>query len=345
MDRADGSAVVSHDRAAQNWEGMVSSPRLDKFPGLDGLERWERETLKKLEAEQKARKQPLDIDDVRRVFSDVASPNMGELEREVLAGLALCLWGADHIEAARERKRRRESEIPFGSFVEVLHLAVYGSVEMGTGSPMPATVDENIKQREVARPNPARIGLDYMPAKQSRSGSTGGCRALGAVERRIDAKRALALSLLGPTEVWLLTALYCGEVEKWEKKLGGKLGKLTKRKRSELAEAYRKRICVGCEPPAHEAKPTKKRKPKGTGKSSPAESEQVREHAETCPAAAATDRAVSERITRARERLVTALVEIGLVPEPKSRTDAAKKKQKAQRVRIEPVRPGYSGRW
>lgn len=183
---------------------------------------------------------------------------------------------------------------------------------------------------EDQNPNPARIGYDYMPAKQTRASSNADPRALGSVIRHADAQSAVRASLLGPTEVWLLTMAYIGEVVKWEKSKGGKLGKVEKRNRREIAEMYRARLCqdagrrVGAVPcPARETKG------KGT-------------HAATCAAHGVSDRSVAERISSARERLITSLVNNAMIPEPMSRQEAAKKKQKAHKPRFRPEPVSYS---
>lgn len=321
--------------APATWEALVERAphKLEAFPPENGLERWEKDEVRRLEDEQRARQAPLDIAEVTGVFRGAISEHASPLEREIVSGLAMFAFGKEHVEAALRRFRRRFSDAPpFSSFVEVLHVALYGAQEMGMGSPMPSTVDPAIPQRHVQHPNPARVGYDYGAMKQSRSGSTGGCRSLGAVERRLDAKRAVAASFLGPVEVWMLALVYCGEMVKWGKDKGGKLGRLEKRKRSEVAALYRHRACLcaakcstaatGCKLGRVDAK-------------CPTQHEDV--HADACPAKV-SDRAIVERITRARERLTTALVTLKLIPEPRSRIEGAKKKPKPVRDPIEPVR-------
>jgi len=318
-------------------ESRVDDPALDAYPATDGFEKWEREALRRLDADTKARREPLSIDDVRRVFAAV-NPDCGDLERELLAGLAVACWGAQHTEASMERRRRREEDAPlFASLRDALISAVYSDSAIGRSRGAELRV-----ALPAARGDRARDGYDHMhaaPTQVRRNGVAG----IYSVDRSIDARKAIRASMISPVDLFFVVASTIG-IPTTSK--SGRLGPPAKVAVGDLAEQQRQRLCreAGRQPGAPPC-PARKAPAKASKGALPVG------HAADCPAHGLTASGLGKRIGRARGRLIAVLAERGLIPPPLdkgSRRPLTPAEKRARRPRIEPVRPSFAatgGRW
>ena len=302
-----------------NWETTIDTRRLGDFPRLAhrNLDVWADGEDRRLDA-LAAAATTLSIDDITASILPHVGPDIGIMEREIIAGLALSLWGAEHVGAAVQRKRERDSgRCAFGGLNSALAFVTGRAPVLGQGS-LTMHVAES-KQN----PNPARIGYDYCAAKQSSNGASK-ARGIDALELREDVQRALASAGVSACDRWLVEVTTLGseyEVKqgpegtatvvrvKWKKEQGGQPGeraKLSRREAAEILHLEATRI-LGL----IRAMRT------GTTPLPPAEEARVMAiRSRVLDDSVASDEAVSERITRARKALAAALVAHGLIPAP-----------------------------
>lgn len=302
-----------------SWESLPLH-RLDAYPRLEhrNIEQWAAREDRALDAAPAA--PTLSIDDITAAFRPHLGPDIGIMERELVAGLALSLWGAEHTGEAVQRKRERQAgHTSFANLHAALDFAARPAPLLGMGE-LSLSVAPSKRN-----PNPARVGYDYPAAKQSSNGASRP-RGLGAVELREDVARALRGAGVSPADRWLVEATSIGSTWalrpgtppviariRWSKEQGGGVGDRVRLKRPEAAALLRAeaaRVLALC------AAGLASYPPPSDAQAAPLLALRAAAHADLD----ASDDAVSERITRARRALSASLCRAGLIP---SRPEAA----------------------
>jgi hypothetical protein len=351
--------VQSYDPPS-NWEALAArSPDwLSDYGPTSGLERWEREELKRLDAADRERKKPLSLDAVTAMLRPHVSPDIGPVERELVSGLALSIWGAEHAEAAVARRREQKlARTAFGGINTALAFALYRSADLGAGA-----ISYKIAEDKY-RPNPNRVGYDYMPAKQTSNGTTH-VRGLDVIDLQKDAWSAIRAAALAPIDLWLVEITTFGAreevVSKVVKEIDPETQKPRKRTIREIAPVKRpKTQAIGAgwrnKVPRKEAAEMLRLKaqtalqvvraslaafpppPPEALASLRAQRDALVVEAEI------TDRAVSERITRARKAIMDALVERNLIPPQKASAARPLRASVPLDLPRQPIRPQFAG--
>lgn len=201
-------------------------------PSLEGFERtprfsldaWIRETDEKLDAAINATHgTTFELTEIAERFSGALGPDASHVEVEVIGTLALLLWGADKRGSQETRIRREERKhAPFPGVIQAVDFWLYDDKRVGTG-PVNFNVAENRDEDVRARARAQSRGralpvlsdgkrargylpVDFMPAKQSRNGSTGGARCEGAAILRADVHRAILASGVGAIDLEMFIA-------------------------------------------------------------------------------------------------------------------------------------------
>ena len=296
-----------------SWESLPLH-RLDAYPRLEhrNLEQWAAREDRALDAAPLA--PTLSIDDITAAFRPHLSPDMGVMEREIVAGLALSLWGAEHTGEAVQRKRERQAgHTSFANLHAALDFAAQPAPLLGMGELSLSLAPSK------RNPNPARVGYDYPAAKQTSNGASRP-RGLGAVELREDVARALSQAGVSPADRWLVEATSIGSTWalrpgpppsvqriRWPKEQGGGVGdrqRLSRPGAAAILRAEAARVLALCAvglatyPPPSDA----------------AAAPLLALRAAALADLDASDEAVSERITRARRALSASLCRAGLIP-------------------------------
>ncbi len=332
------------------WESLPER-FLAAYPRLAhrNLDTWiEREDARVL-GEERARPRVLDPQAVAKMLRPHLGSDIGMVERELVFGLALSIWGAEHVEAARASfHARRDGAAPFGGVDAALAFALHGEAEVGrapgrilksdTDSPGEQWLGAAARYDRRAERDEEKAARERRPWGGSEGVKVQGARVkgIGVCELRADVVKAVRASAVGPVDLWLVEATGVGStvglVERPIRVLSMRWERGVRAPVTEEHDGVYRTVALLRWP---------KEKGGGTGRREKLTRAQAAEALRrmaglTAEDEGAGDEAVARRILRARKALEEAMRARGMVPTERERYRSAP-------PRPAPLRPTFAG--